>query len=287
LQLSSADQAKLHKNKLERSVANSISIKAKIAGQQVLNRLNGGQRHALDSFEATFSKRFLKKAKSYKFCEPLSQVEFAKMVSELLPARGAVSKSRLSTMDATAHLFEKYANNVDGKVQYQSLSRALRRVNDNCGSGCDPSREARDAWSAVKANRVPRRCSSTTASFSVKCVETETELIHNEPVAQIFGDGFPLADICTNWKSIRQAMMRASRAAHMPNGCIKQDEACDIFAASFGIEVSAAHLQRLRPSGQHQGDGILRYDQLLKVCLQAKAAASRVARRAGASSPTA
>merc|ERR1711865_438693 len=97
------------------------------------------------------------------------------------------------------------------------------------------------------------------------------------PVADIFGEGFPLAEVCSNWKSIRQTMKKSDR---WNNGCIAKKEVRNILVMDFGIPVTAAHVECVGAKFEGSTAGTVRYDPFLKGCLKAKSGASQVALRA-------
>jgi Ca2+-binding EF-hand superfamily protein len=307
--LSPADQARLFKNKLGKDFANITKLESpsfsfnnnSARGSTALSRsmpgglrqswqpkpqslvprrrmgkdqialvnLDDEQRRALKSFEGQLSKKFLQTAKFYKFVQPLSQGEFSSMVGQLMGTAAGGSSAPLggglTRGQAESLLFAKYSNS-DGCVHYQTLAGHLKR-----GSGGDESKEgARNVWGGVLGN-------STTggrAAFTNPLDAKTDSLMRSGAVWDLFGEGFPLADVCANWKSIRQMMKKSDR---WNNGCISKKEVRNILVMDFGIAVTAAHLERVGEQFEGNTAGTVRYDPFLKGCLKARSGASQVA----------
>jgi hypothetical protein len=152
----------------------------------------------------------------FKFVRPLSPTDFSNLVSQLIGVdpSSALSIGGLGRSEAEACLFAKYAS-ADGKVHYQPLAEALQRANETQGhgghGGVDQSKEGvRNVWGAVMANKASSNSSSSSSSRSgggaftnplgAKFAAVQTSLMTSGPAAEIFGAGFPLGDVCTQWK---------------------------------------------------------------------------------------
>lgn len=252
--------------------------------RQQLIHLGDEQRRALADFEQQVARKFLQSARHYKYVQPLSKGEFSNLVARLIGGAGASGQigGGLSRAEAEELLFAKYANDADGRVHYQSLAGFMKRG----PSGADEGGEGRrNVWGGVVGNTAALALRSgggggvgggSMGGGSTGGGGNDSglrSLMSSGPVAEIFGEGFPVADICANWRSIRQAMKKCDR---WNNGCLPQDEVRNILVMDFGIPISAAHMQTLSASFEGSTAGTLRYDRILKGCLQAKAGASQV-----------
>jgi hypothetical protein len=180
-------------------------------GQHTLDRLGAHQRNAVYAFELTLAKKFLQMAKHFKFVRPLSPTDFSCLVSKLIgsdPSRDSlVTPGGLSRSEAEAVLFATYAS-TDGKVHYQFLADALQRAIERSGDGeggVDQSKQGvRNVWGAVVANQNSSSIITTSTSFTnplrAKLGAVQNSLMASSAVADIFGAGFPVADVCTHWK---------------------------------------------------------------------------------------